>query len=83
MLHTNGREGCPVRKEIERLVEARRWSVKKVLERNPSRMMRTAVEVRSQNLVCGLDLHDLDRQRRVLVRRPVLHMMVSYNEHRT
>ncbi|KAK9904211.1 hypothetical protein WJX75_006872 [Coccomyxa subellipsoidea] len=65
-LHTDGREGCPVRKEIERLVEARRWLVKKVLERNPSRMMRIAVEVRSQNLVCGLDLHDLDRQRRVL-----------------
>ena len=72
-----------MRKEIERLVEARRWSVKKVLERNPSRMMRIAVEVRSQNLVCGLDLHDLDRQRRVLVRRPFLHMAVSCNDHRT
>ena len=72
-----------MRKEIERLVEARRWSVKKVLERNPSRMMRIAVEVRSQNLVCGLDLHDLDRQRQVLVRRPSLHMTVSCNDHRT
>ena len=68
-----------MRKEIEKMIEARRWSVKKVLERNPGRMMRIAVEVREQKLVKGLDLHDPDRQRRVLVRvPPLIPRMVNY-----
>ncbi|EIE22562.1 hypothetical protein COCSUDRAFT_63710 [Coccomyxa subellipsoidea C-169] len=55
MLHTDGRQGCPFRAEIEKMIEARRWSVLKVLEHNPERMMRIAMEVRSQRMECAAD----------------------------
>ncbi len=64
MLHTDGRQGCPFRAEIEKMIEARRWSVLKVLEHNPERMMRIAMEVRSQRMECAADPA---KQRSILV----------------
>ncbi|KAK9904170.1 hypothetical protein WJX75_005784 [Coccomyxa subellipsoidea] len=66
MLNTDGREGCPVRREIEKLIETRRWSTHTILEHNPARMMRIAVEVRSQKLHNTENAYDLDKQHRVL-----------------
>jgi hypothetical protein len=77
MLNTDGREGCPVRREIEKLIETRRWSTHTILEHNPARMMRIAVEVRSQKLHNTENAYDLDKQHRVLVRRTILTTAVS------
>ena len=68
MLDTDGSRGCPMRREIEKLMEARRWAFTKVLEHNPVRMMRIGAEVRANKLKCGRqDQLDTDKQRRVLV----------------
>ena len=68
MLDTDGSRGCPMRIEIEKLMEARRWAFTKVLEHNPVRMMRIGAEVRANKLKCGRqDQLDTDKQRRVLV----------------
>ena len=76
MVDTDGREGCPVRREVERLIEARRWSITKVLEHNPARMMRIALEVRSRKFCHGQAGNDPDLQRRVLVSSPPNHFPV-------
>ena len=68
MLDTDGSRGCPMRRGIEKLMEARCWAFTKVLEHIPVRMMRIGAEVRANKLKCGRqDQLDTDKQRRVLV----------------
>ncbi|KAK9903908.1 hypothetical protein WJX75_000187 [Coccomyxa subellipsoidea] len=67
MLDTDGSRGCPMRRGIEKLMEARCWAFTKVLEHIPVRMMRIGAEVRANKLKCGRqDQLDTDKQRRVL-----------------
>ena len=68
MLNTDGSEQCPVRKEIENMIEAQRWATAKMIAHRPERMMRIALEVRSHKLSCGEHKPNPDLARRVLVR---------------
>ena len=68
MLSSDGSEQCPVRKEIENMIEAQRWATVKMLAHRPERMMRIALEVRSLKLSCGEHKPSPDLARRVLVR---------------
>ncbi|CAL8470537.1 g10079 [Coccomyxa elongata] len=66
MLNTDGSEQCPVRKEIENMIEAQRWATAKMIAHRPERMMRIALEVRSHKISCGEHKPDPDLARRVL-----------------
>ncbi len=71
MLNTDGSEHCPVRKEIENMIEAQRWATVKMIAHRPERMMRIALEVRSHKLSCGEHKPSPELARRVLVRSSI------------
>lgn len=72
MGETNGREGCPWRRQIEELVEVSRWAAREVLSHDPPRMMRVVFDLRSQMLTVADNTPNPELQRQVLVRAAAL-----------
>jgi hypothetical protein len=78
MLNTDCSEQCPVRKEIENMIEAQRWATTKMIANRPERMMRIALEVRSHKLMCGEHKPNPELARRVLVRSSIQPCLILF-----